>query len=445
MKQASPNVLLIMIGLAWMVNAAAIENKPLESNEPESTIMYAGTLLAVPGTKPKTEQTILIEQGKIVSIHDGYQSAEQLELDADLVQIIDLKENFVLPGLIDAHVHLMLKHTGKFKDPLRTGEEELMTGIVNARITLKAGFTTVADLEAGADAWPAFVLRNAIRKGEVPGPNLLLAGSSISPTAGHADLLNVPDQLAESYPASGLCDGADACRRAVRRQFRQGADLIKVMATGGGSERTGGKFDAPSFLPDEFAAIVATAHGLNLKVTAHAHSTAGINMALAAGVDSIEHGSFMDDESVSLFKQTGAYLLPTLDVQDMIGNLIDSVPEPMKSRMALFQKDHPASVKMAHQAGVKMALGSDAGIVPHGSNARELEWLVKVGISEEEVIKIATINTAEHLGLSAQVGRLEDGLNADVIAVSGNPLEDITVFQKMAFVMKGGHVFLSSE
>jgi len=192
---------------------------------------------------------------------------------------------------------------------------------------------------------------------------------------------------------------------------------------------------------DELNAIVETAHSLDLKVTAHAHATAGINAALSAGVDGIEHGSFLDRESIRLFKSTGAYLVPTLDVQDMIADRIDSVPEHMQERMKLFQEEHPANFILAYNAGVKIALGSDAGVVPHGKNAREVEWLVQVGVSEAEAIKIATVNTADHLGLADEAGKLEPGMRADIIAVKGNPLQDITALQKVVFVMKNGDVF----
>ena len=406
-----------------------------------TTVIYAGTLLDIPGISPKRNQTLVIQDGKIISVHAGQLSLQQLDLEAPETDVFNLRDKFVLPGMIDAHVHIMHRYGEQIGNTAISGEERLIAGIVNARVTLEAGFTTVADLDAGADSWPVIVLRNAIRAGEVAGPGILAAGSSISPTGGHGDTLDAPDQALELLASSGLCDGEAECRRAVRRQFRQGADLIKVHATGGGNERTGGKYDLPSFMEDEFRGIVETAHSLDMKVTAHAHATAGINAALKAGVDSIEHGSFLDEESIQLFKSTGAYLVPTLDVQDMIADRIDSVPEHLQARMKLFQEEHPANFLLAYKAGVKIALGSDAGVVPHGTNARELEWLVKAGVSEAEAIRIATVNTADHLGLADEIGRLEPGMEADMIAVSGNPLQDITLLQKVMFVMKTGVVF----
>ena len=412
-----------------------------EEQKTPSAVIHAGSLLDIPGTSPKRKQTLVIQAGKIVSVHAGYLSLAQLGLSSRETSVIDLADKFVLPGMIDAHVHITHRYGDRLKNPAISGEELLIAGIVNAGMTLQAGFTTVADLDAGLNSWPVIVLRDAIQSGEIAGPRILAAGSSISPTGGHGDLLDRPDRILELRKSSGLCDGEDECRRAVRRQFRQGADLIKLHATGGGNERTGGKHHAPSFMEDELRAVVETAHGLDLKVTAHAHATAGINSALNAGVDSIEHGSFLDHESIRLLNETGAYLVPTLSVQDMIADRISSAPAHLQARLKLFQEEHPANFNLAYKAGVKIALGSDAGVVPHGENARELEWLVKAGVSAAEALKIATINSAEHLGLDAETGKLEAGMNADLIAVSGNPLQDITVLRTVVFVMKNGVVF----
>lgn len=411
------------------------------SSASDVTIIHAGTLLAIPGSPTKTAQTLVIKDAKINAVVAGYVAADKLNLNTQAVRTIDLKDKFILPGLIDTHVHLMINPGEEFRKLNVSGEEKLIISIVNARLTVEAGFTTVADLDAGANSWPIIVLRNAIKAGDIPGPRILAAGSSISPTGGHGDFLDGPDRLLVNFTSPGICDGAAECRRAVRRQLRQGADLIKIMATGGGNERTGGKTNAPSFEADELNAIVATARGLNMKVVAHAHATAGIKQALLAGVDAIEHGSFLDSETIRLFKRTGAYLVPTLAVQDMIAGLLDTAPEHLKKRMKSYQDEHPANTRKAYDSGVKLALGSDSGVVPHGKNAREIEWLVKVGISEAEAIKVATTNAADLLGLADQIGRLEPGMDADLIAVSGDPLKDIAVLKSVGFVMKGGRVF----
>ncbi len=438
---SSCNKLFLLLVFLFTSHLAAAENisesKPASNN---TVILYAGTLLDIPGEAPKSEQTLVVINDKVSKIYDGYLTSKQLGLDTAEINIVDLKNGFVLPGLIDAHVHLMFRYGGEFRDPSITGEEQLITGIVNAKATLEAGFTTVADLDAGSYSWPVFVLRNAIAAGEIPGPRILAAGSSISRTGGHGDRRNAPDHILEQLGSSGLCDGEAECRRAVRRQFRQGSDLIKLHATGGGNEKTGGKHHQPSFMEDEFRGIVETAHSLELKVTAHAHATAGINAALRAGVDSIEHGSFLDKESIRLFRKNGAYLLPTLNVQDMIADLIHKVPAHAVPRLELYLEEQPDNVIKAWKAGVNLALGSDAGVVPHGSNAREVEWFVKIGISEAEALKIATINTAKHLGLADQIGSLKPGMSADIIALQGNPLEDISVIKDVIFVMKEGQL-----
>ena len=415
---------------------------PAPDGAPDAIVIHAGTLLAVPGEAPETGRSLLIRDGKVQRVAAGFLSAAQLGAAAETAQVIDLKNRFVLPGLIDAHVHLMLPYSAdRSKLLLQTGEERLVTGIVNARATIEAGFTTVVDVDAGFNSWPVIVLRDAVQAGQAPGPRILAAGSSISPTGGHGDLLNRANHVLDRFKSPGLCDGADACRKAVRKQFRQGADLIKIHATGGGHERTGGKRHAPSLTQDELRAAVETAHSLELRVAAHAHATAGINAALRAGVDSIEHGSFLDEESIRLFKETGAYLVPTLSVQDMIADRVGDAPEAMRQRLLMYQEEHPENIAKAYRAGVKIALGSDAGVVPHGKNARELEWLVKIGVSEAEAIRIATIATAAHIGRSDQLGKLEEGMVADLIAVPGDPLRDIAALQEVVFVMKAGEIF----
>lgn len=414
---------------------------PAPDGAPDAIIIHAGTLLAVPGEAPETGRSLLIRDGKVQRVAAGFLSAAQLGAAAETTQVVDLKDRFVLPGLIDAHVHLLLSDYATGRSPLLTGEERLVTGIVNARATIEAGFTTVVDLDSGFNSWPVIVLRDAVQAGQTPGPRILAAGSSISPTGGHGDLLNRANHVLDRFKSPGLCDGADACRQAVRRQVRQGADVIKIHATGGGHERTGGKRHAPSFTQDELRAAVETAHSLDLRVAAHAHATAGINAALRAGVDSVEHGSFLDEESIRLFKETGAYLVPTLSVQDMIADRVDGAPEAIRQRLLMYQEEHPENIAKAYRAGVKIALGSDAGVVPHGKNARELEWLVKIGVSEAEAIRIATIDTAAHIGRSDQLGKIEEGMVADLIAVPGNPLRDIAALQEVVFVMKAGEIF----
>ena len=442
MKNLLKNSFLsILIWLVWLVQGMAGPVAAEESGK--LTVIHAGTLLDVPGNPPKTRQTILVRGGRIIEIRAGLQSPEQLVPELQNVDVIDLTDSFILPGLIDAHVHLTLAYKSGRSAFEITGEEMLMDGVVNARATLQAGFTTVRDVGARPHSWPLIVLRDAIEAGKIPGPRVFAAGNSISATGGHADYFDWPDHMLEVLETPGLCDDTGSCRRAVRRQFRQGADLIKINATGGGGERNGGRDDPPAFFPDEFAALVETARSLNLKVAAHAHGTAGINSALNAGVDSIEHGSFLDEESIRLFNATGAFLVPTLSVHNVLLAEIDDATGMMKQRIQNFLDEHPVNVGKAYRAGVRIALGTDAGIVPHGDNAHELEWYVSVGMTNQDAIKTATVNAAELLGIESDAGTLAGGKPADLIAVRGDPLEDITALRNVIFVMKSGRVYKS--
>ena len=426
--------------LAFVSHARAA-NPDVVSEPRKVTLVHAGTLLRAPGTPPETRQTLLIEGSRIKFVRDGVLAPDELGLARVNPVVIDLLDHFVLPGLIDAHVHLTLS-TGREKSPFElTGEEMLIDGVVNARRTLMAGFTTVRDLGARPYGWPVIVLRDAIDEGRIEGPRILAAGSAISATGGHADVLNRPDEVASRLPTPGVCNGVAACRQAVRRQFGQGADVIKINATGGGGERNGGKDDPPAFFGDELRALVETAHSLNLKVAAHAHGTAGINAALKAGVDSVEHGSFLDEASITLFRQQGTFLVPTLSVHGRIAKEVENASGSAKARMQDFIEHHPANVGHAYGAGARIALGTDAGVVPHGQNARELEWLVGAGMTNTDALRAATLHAAELLGLDAEIGSLEPGKRADLIAVQGNPLKDVSVLRNVAFVMKSGRIY----
>ena len=444
MKNLIENKFLsLLIWLVWLLQGMA---GPVAAEEAgKLTIIHAGTLLDVPGKPPKTRQTILVRDGRITEIRAGLHSPEQLAPELETVEVIDLTDSFVLPGLIDAHVHLTLADKGGRSAFELTGEEMLMDGVVNARVTLQAGFTTVRDVGARPHSWPLIVLRDAIEAGKIPGPRVFAAGNSISATGGHADYFDWPDHMLEGLETPGLCDDTGSCRRAVRRQFRQGADLIKINATMGGSERNGGRDDPPAFFTDEFAAIVETARSQNLKVAAHAHGSAGINAALKAGVDSIEHGSFLDDESIRLFNATGAFLVPTLSVHNVLLAEIGDATGLMKERLQSFLDEHPVNVGKAYSEGVRIALGTDAGIVPHGDNAHELEWYVSIGMTNADAIISATINAAELLGIENDAGTLAGGKSADLIAVRGDPLEEITALKKVIFVMKSGRVYKNAE
>ena len=405
--------------------------------------IHAGRLIAVPGKPPLGPSTIVVDNGRIVSVTPGLARVEPG------VAVIDLRARTVLPGLIDSHVHL---------DSDRGGEQELLAETrddlplqaleaqMNGMKTLRAGFTTVRNL--GDDEGITLALRDAIKRGWVQGPRILDAADSISTTGGHMDgrgALN--DQRVELQPQPEyLCDSVESCRRVVRRQIDRGADVIKFATTGGVNSGTG---LATRMFEDEARALVHTAHAYGRKVAVHAHGADGVKLALRAGADSIEHGTVMDDEVIRLFKQTGAYYVPTLStVNGYLERLAKDpnayTPEVRKQidwRIGITGQ----SLLRAWPAGVKIAFGTDAGVSKHGRNADEFELMVKFGMPPVEALKAATVNAADLLGLSGEVGTIEPGKSADIIAVAGDPLTDVTVLKKVDFVMARGEVVKSGD
>mgnify|MGYP002713160156 CR=1 FL=1 len=408
-------------------------------------LIYAGTLLAVPGQPPESERTLVVKEGRIAAIKPGYLSAAEAGLEPGSVEIIDLKDVFVLPGLMDMHTHLTLQlGDPRFRNPIQghailSDVEMALDAAYYAERTLNAGFTTVRNM--GSWGREIFALRDAIEAGKIRGPRVLAAGAYISATSGHGDIHGMRESVLAAFQPSGVCDGAAECRKAVRLQVKRGADVIKLTATGGASEDNGYREAPPELFDDELREIVSTAHSLGRKVGAHAHGTAGINAALRAGVDSVEHGTFLDKESVRLFKKTGAYLVPTLMLQDYFERGLNAMKTDLELQRRKAFLEQPDNVAMAYRAGVNIALGTDAGFFPHGENARELVWYVKIGMTEMEAIKTATVNAAALIGRSADLGTLEPGKLADLIAVPNNPLEDISALSHIAFVMKEGRVY----
>ncbi len=393
-----------------------------EKQEPQKiSILHAGTLLVNATQAPLTNTSVVIADGKIQQIIPGFITKDSLQSDKD-ASIINLKDKFVLAGLIDSHVHLEMGNTNT-KNPSQLSDAQLaLYGAHSAKLTLSAGFTTVRDL--GAPNQSIFTLRDAINDGLIPGPRVIAAGSSVSITGGHG---------------TSFCDGPVECKKAVREQIRLGADVIKVAATAGGD----GYFDdQPEMYDNDMTAAIDAAHRLRRKVAAHAHSILGIKQAIKAGVDSIEHGTFVDKKAAKLMKKNGVFLVPTLMVRDNLIRDIDNMPEDLQQRVQLILDSTSDAMGNAHKTGVLFASGSDAGVVKHGENARELEWLVNIGMSPAEAIQAATINAARLLDLDDEIGTIEIGKTADIIAVSGNPLTDITALKKMDFVMKSGDIFL---
>lgn len=406
-----------------------------------TSLIHAGTLLAVPGEKPLTAQTLVVTDGKITGVRAGYVDAASAGVPADAT-IIDLKDSFVLPGLIDSHVHLMgeLSPRSLLDEVQEDPEESVLAGVVYAQRTLMAGFTTVREL--GSPARTAFALRDAINKGEVPGPTIIAAGKMVSITAGHGDVNGFSEEVTHALRPESVCDGADDCRRAVREQIRRGADVIKLATTGGVLSNIAAGTGQQMF-DDEVKAIIDTAHMMGKRVASHAHAAGGINLALRHGVDSVEHGSYLDAESIKLFKEKGAYLVPTLLAGHTVVGMAKSSTTltPAQAAKALDVGERmKASFGNAVKSGVKVAFGTDSGVSPHGENAMEFKLMVDAGMAPADAIKSATVNAADLLDRSARIGTLAAGKDADIIAVAKNPIDDITELSRVRFVMRQGVV-----
>ncbi len=414
-------------------------------------IIHAGKLLATPGSAARAEQSVIIRDGMIDRIAAGYVDAAAAgAADGDSVRILDLKSSFVLPGLIDSHVHILGENNPKAR--LQAVEmsdaDDAIAGAAFARKTLMAGFTTVRDVGAGSgDA--IFALRDGVNSGAVAGPRIFASGATISVTGGHGDgTQGYRDDIAEILHSPAVCNGPADCRRAVRDQVRRGADHIKLTATGGVLSNTAAGLEQ-QFFPDELAAIVESAHAMGRKVTAHAHGTAGINAALKAGVDSIEHGTYLDNESIQLFKKSGAYLVPTL----LAGETVVGWAKDPNSFLLPPQRDKALKVgpqmhdmaKRARAGGVKVAFGTDTGVSKHGENAREFPLMVAAGFTPMEAIRAATVAAADHLGQADKLGSIAPGKYADIIATTGDPTIDINALLDVDFVMKNGVVHKTAD
>jgi imidazolonepropionase-like amidohydrolase len=400
---------------------------------PNRVVVKAGRLLDVKTGKTLTNQAVVIEGDKIVGI---VPIADLKASSGD--NVIDLSQATVLPGLIDAHVHLTM-------DPKDAGYESLglsipreaLVGARNARITLEAGFTTTRNV--GAAGFSDVALRDAINAGDIPGPRLLVSGPPLGITGGHCD----ENLLAPQYHAvgDGVADGVAAVQHKVRENIKYGVDLIKVCATGGVLSK-GDNPQASQYTLEELKAIVADAHRLGRKVAAHAHGAQGILWASEAGVDSIEHGSYIDDAAIAEMKKNGTYLVPTLYLGDWFLDNAERlhVPPEMIAKAKVVMPAARTNVAHAFASGVKVAFGTDAAVYPHGLNAHEFAVMVKLGLTALQSIQSATINAADLLGWPDKVGAVEPGKWADIIAVDGDPLQDVTTLERVKFVMKGGAV-----
>ena len=405
----------------------------------DTTIIHAGELLKVAGESTSRNQTIVIEDDRIVEIRSGFAEAE--EFDGD-VEVIDLRNQFVLPGLMDMHVHLQgqLGPNNDSEDLKMSSQLMQMRSINFAMKTLEAGFTTVRDV--GSSSQEMYAMRDAINNGWIDGPRIVAAGG-VGITGGHADISGVRPDLMDFYTSENICNGPYDCRRAARNVIKYGGDLIKITSTGGvltdRATGTGQQMEA-----DELREVVLAAKRMGRKVASHAHHEDGIVAALEAGVASIEHGSYTGPRAITLFLETGAYLVPTLLAGKTVATMAvesDFMSDAVREKAIRVGNDMAGSFAKAHAAGVNIAYGTDSGVSKHGINAEEAVLMVENGMAEMDVLVSATINAADLIDMSDSVGTIEAGMYADIIAVDGSPLEDISELLDVDFVMKGGKVY----
>lgn len=404
-----------------------------------TVFVEAGRLLADPSNGVvQRGKTLVIRGNQVVEVRDGFVG------DASQGTVVNLRDAFVLPGLIDSHVHLTSQQgpNTRIDRVTLSAADQAMVGARYARRTLLAGFTTVADLGGSNEAIVA--LRNAVQAGDVPGPRIIASGGSVSIHGGHGDANGFREDILHVMSPESVCSGAEDCMRAVRTQVRAGADIIKITATGGVLSNTAAGLNQ-QFSDSELAAIVESGHRMGRQVTAHAHGVDGINAFLRAGGDSIEHGTYLDDQSIRLFKQNNAWLVPTLLAGDFVARVAsgpDNFFTPAQTAKAL--EAGPKMLDMArraHNAGVKIAFGTDSGVSAHGDNAQEFALLVRAGLTPLQAIQAATVGAAEHLKIANEAGRIAVGRNADIVAVTGDPLTDVTELERVKFVMRNGVVY----
>ena len=403
-------------------------------------IIHAGSLLADAREEVRAEQSIIIRNNVIVDVRDGYVTPGEVSGTAN-AKVIDLSNQFVLPGLIDSHTHILSQQEPNSREIRVTRSDELSTlmGYEFGMRTLRAGFTTIRNVGGTRNA--IFALRDAINQGIVMGPRIKAAGQGITPTGGHGDGGGFRDDIFP-HPHTGVCDGVTECRKAVRTQVKYGADHIKYVATGGVLSLTATGTEQ-QFTDEEQIALVQAAHAVGRKVAAHAHGKTGMMAALLAGVDSIEHGSYLDEEVADLFVRTGAYLVPTLIAGYTVERIATEQPEffiPAVRQKAL--EVGPImrnALRIAHERGVKIAYGTDAGVNDHGTNAYEAVLMAEAGMPAREILIAATVNAADLMSLTEVTGTIEVGKDADILAVGSDPLEDISALMQPTFVMARGN------
>lgn len=403
------------------------------------TLIYASRLIDGRQAEPISKLTLIVVDGRIRDIVAGYQEAAAGD------RIIDLRDYTVVPGLMDMHTHLMSQHSkDSYTEKFFMEESDYaLRSTMYARATLMAGFTTVREL--GDNGINSVSLRKAINEGWIIGPRIFTAGKSLATTGGHADPTNglKGDFKRDAGPVDGVVNGPDDARKAVRQRYKDGADLIKLTATGGVLSLAASGQN-PQFTEEELKAIVETAKDYGMTIAVHAHGSEGMKRAVLAGVDSIEHGTFMTDEIIELMKEKGTWWVPTNMAGEWVAMKAEEpgyFPEIVRPKAAAIGPAIRDTFRRANKAGVKIAFGTDSGVSVHGENAHEFELMVEGGMSPMNAIQTATLNASKLLRIDDRLGTLEKGKIADVVAVKGDPLEDISVMKQVVFVMKEGTVY----
>ncbi len=404
-----------------------------------ATLIHAGRLIDGVSDAVRERVTIVVEGNRIMVVEPGFRAATAGD------EVIDLGAATVMPGLLDMHVHLTSEVSRRAEiEAVKKGEaDRAYDSVPFAERTLLAGFTTVRNV--GDQFNVSIALRRAVEEGKVDGPRIYTSGRSIGSTGGHADASNVwgPYLYSEDPRLNTVCDSPDGCREAVRQRYKDGVDSIKITATGGVlSQAKSGT--APQFTDEELAAIVSTAHDYGLKVAAHAHGTEGIKRAVKAGVDSIEHGTFLDDETMRLMKQKGTHYVATISAGRWVYDQAQDptyFPAIIRPKALEVGPQIQGTFAKAWKAGVTIMFGTDTGVGPHGGNAREFGYMVEAGMPAIAAIRSATMVPARYLGIADRLGSIESGKLADIVAVPGDPLADIRVMERVTFVMKDGVVY----
>ncbi len=404
----------------------------------QKTYIWCGILIDGISTEPKKNMTIVVEKNKITAVESGFSKPGSAD------KTIDLKNKTVTPGWIDMHVHMEHEtNPNRYMETYTYNPADYAYQSVKfSETTLLTGFTTVRDL---GGTGVNISLRNAINKGWIKGPRVYTAGKSIATTGGHADPTNGyrRDLMGDPGPKEAVANGPDECRQAVRQRYKDGSDLIKITATGGVLSVAKSSSN-PQFAEEEIKAIVETAKDYGFKVAVHAHGAEGMKRAIRAGVNSIEHGTYMDDEAIALFKQYGTWYVPTLTAASSVADSAKKpgyYPELVTPKALEIGPKIKATFAKAYKAGVKIAFGTDAGVYQHGRNWIEFVYMIEAGMPAMEAIQSATINAAELLGEKDRLGSIEAGKLADIVAVDGDPLKDAQAFGKIVFVMKDGVVY----